>query len=129
MKSTKECLPIEDDVDDQEIFKMAVDRLPFGVQCTMASSGEDALETLRAGYKPDVIFIDMNMPLMDGMECLEQIRKIPSLQATRLCLYSTSEESHVVGENKLSKADDFIVKPPTLKDLIAILSEVFEKIK
>lgn len=129
MKSTKECLLIEDDVDDQEIFRMAVDRLPFGVQCTIASSGEDALETLRAGYKPDVIFIDINMPLMDGMECLEQIRKIPALQATRLCLYSTSEESHIIGEHPLTNADDFIVKPPTLKDLVAILSDVFEKVK
>ena len=129
MKSTKECLLIEDDLDDQEIFKMAIDRLPFNVQCTMVSSGKDALETLRAGYKPDVIFIDINMPLMDGIECLEQIRQIPALDNTRLCYYSTSEESHIVAENKLTKADEFIVKPPTLKDLINILCEVFEKIK
>lgn len=129
MKSIKECLLIEDDVDDQEIFKMAVDRLPFNVQCTMVSSGEEALETLRAGYKPDVIFIDINMPLMDGMECLEKIRQIPTMRDTRLCFYSTSEESHIVTENKTKKADHFIVKPSTLKELIMVLSGVFEKIK
>lgn len=108
---------------------MAIDRLPFNVDCTIVSSGKDALETLRAGYKPDVIFIDINMPLMDGIECLEQIKKIPALDSARLCYYSTSEESHIVRENKLTKADEFIVKPPTLKDLVIILSEVFEKIK
>ncbi len=129
MKTTKECLLIEDDVDDQEIFKMAIERLPFNVLCTMVSSGKDALETLRAGYKPDVIFIDINMPLMDGIECLDQIRQIPALDNTRLCYYSTSEESHIVAENKSMKADDFIVKPSTLKELIDILSDIFEKIK
>jgi CheY-like chemotaxis protein len=82
---------IDDDSDDHYFFKLAVEDMDAGIECTFASGGDEALERLKdSGFKPDFIFIDINMRGMNGMEVLTEIRKLVHLNHTVVYMYSTS---------------------------------------
>jgi PAS domain S-box-containing protein len=75
-------------VDDDELVQRSIDMLLvlMGHEPTMASSGEEALATLGAGYLPDVVILDLNMPGLGGAETLSRLRalhpRLPVLLAT-----------------------------------------------
>jgi CheY-like chemotaxis protein len=123
------CLLIDDDQDDQEIFSMALEEMQSDIQCIMASNGIVALEKLK-GQKPlipDYIFIDVNMPMMNGMECLEEIQKLDHLKDADVFMFSTSSDEAMIKKSKALGAKDFIVKPPGLALLTEKLTQVFKK--
>ncbi|WP_073136125.1 response regulator [Chryseolinea serpens] len=122
------CLLIDDDQDDQEIFSMALEDINSDIQCVMASNGIAALEKLKAKKPliPDYIFIDMNMPRMNGMECLQEIQKLDHLKDADVFMYSTSSDETMIEKSKALGAKDFIVKPPGLALLTEKLMQVFK---
>jgi CheY-like chemotaxis protein len=122
------CLLIDDDQDDQEIFSMALEDINSDIQCVMASNGIAALEKLKAKKPliPDYIFIDMNMPRMNGMECLQEIQKLDHLRDVDVFMYSTSSDETMIEKSKALGAKDFIVKPPGLALLTEKLIQVFK---
>jgi CheY-like chemotaxis protein len=121
------CLLIDDDIDDQEIFHMALQDLNNSIDCQFASDGVNALETLTRDelFLPHCIFIDINMPRMDGVECLEKIKKINRLRNVPVCMYSTSADPNIVAKTKSLGAVDFIVKPSNISELGDLLSRFF----
>lgn len=125
----KVCLLIDDDEDDQEIFSMALEDINSGIQCVVANNGIAALEKLN-GKKPlipDYIFIDVNMPKMNGIDCLREIQKIDHLKDAEVFMYSTSSDERMIERSKALGAKDFIVKPPGLALLTQKLLQVFAK--
>ena len=122
----KDCFLIEDDVDDQEIFCMALEAIDRTIICSFANNGYDAIEKLKSDttFNPDCIVIDVNMPKMNGIECLKMIKKMPRLSETRIVMYSTSEDQGIIDKCKDLGANDFIVKPSSLDSLINILSKL-----
>jgi CheY-like chemotaxis protein len=97
------------------------------VEGKTANSGVEAIEMLKkdAEYTPDYIFLDVNMPKMNGVECLKHLRKIERLNSTKILMYSTTSEKDVVTESKSSGADDFIMKPVKTKELKTKLATIF----
>jgi len=82
MVSPRQCLFIDDDADDQEFFCDAALSIDPHITCKFASNGVEAIEQLLdESFLPDFIFIDMNMPKMNGKETLEEIRKMDRLNA------------------------------------------------
>lgn len=128
MKEVKHCLIIDDDPDDQEIFLLCVKKISGNIACVTADNGVEALVMLRADetYVPDYIFLDVNMPKMNGVECLKELKQIGRLQYTKIFMYSTTSESNVLNESKLLGANDFIVKPTKTTDLKEKLRHIFE---
>lgn len=128
MQQVKECLIIDDDLDDQEIFLMCVNRLCKNVNCTAMNNGIDAIAFLmsNSGYVPHYIFVDVNMPKMNGIDCLIILKTIPALKDTKILMYSTTSAATVVAESKKLGAFDFIVKPPKTAELMEKLSAIFE---
>lgn len=115
------CFLIDDDPDDQEIFAMAVKEFSHVVRCYFADDGIKALEKLtKDDFLPDCIFIDINMPRMNGIECLEQIKSISRLRPVPVCMFSTSADPAIVIKSKELGAIDFIVKPAS----VSVLSEL-----
>jgi CheY-like chemotaxis protein len=116
------CFLIDDDLDDQEIFVMAIQQFDASIRCDFANDGAKALEQLKADAVdvPDCIFIDVNMPRMNGIEFLEQIKKIDHLKNVPACMFSTSADPTLEVKAKALGAVDFIVKPAD----ITVLSEV-----
>src|SRR5687768_8424636 len=119
---------IDDDLDDQEIFLMALQQFDDNIECEFANDGAKAIEQLKAskGKIPDCIFIDMNMPRMNGIECLEQIKKIDHLKDVPACMFSTSADPTLVARTKALGAIDFIVKPADITVLSEMIGQFFK---
>lgn len=116
---------IDNDEDDQEIFIMALKKLNKPMMLKSFYNGQDALDYLHTSETiPLWIFVDMNMPLMSGKECLIEIRKITSLAETDVYIYSTAASPGMPDEVFNLGAKDFLLKPVEFKKLVNLLSEI-----
>jgi CheY-like chemotaxis protein len=126
VKKNRDCFLIDDDVDDQEIFMMALHQADPSLICTVAGDGSAALEKLERNpeYIPDFIFLDVNMPRMNGMQCLTGIKKMKHLHQAKIIMFSTSSEEKIINECKELGANEFMVKPTELDTLIDQLTAI-----
>ena len=118
-------LLVDDDQDDQDIFREAVAMVVSDTTCLIAKDGVDAftqLETLAA--LPDFIFLDVNMPRMDGKEFLKRVKSHPVYQPIPVVMYSTSCQKNEIGDFFRLGASNFITKPSELSLLITYLKSV-----
>ena len=85
-------LNIDDDSDDGFFFMEAVKAITPEATCLLIDSGDNAVEFLAhdLGVLPDYIFLDINMPGMDGRECLTKLRSMPKLKEVPIVMFSTS---------------------------------------
>lgn len=83
---------IDDDADDREIFAETLLSEHPAINYLEAENGADALHKLRSESfpKPDLIFLDLNMPIMDGRVFLRQIKEDKFLQNIPVIIYTTS---------------------------------------
>jgi CheY-like chemotaxis protein len=129
LKHTRECFLIDDDMDDQEIFHIALQKVDQTIGFTTASNGAEGLGKLKEdpSFVPDYIFLDLNMPKMNGMQCLPKIRRLRHLKEVRIIMYSTTSNAAIIEESIQLGANDFLVKPDKLSLLVNKLSEILEK--
>ncbi|GAB3554336.1 response regulator [Spirosoma fluminis] len=119
MNSPITCFLIDDDEDDQEIFALALKRVSSSISCAFADDGNDAIRRLQQDetFVPSYIFLDLNMPGMNGKQCLRELKKINRLQYTPIIIYSTSSEIRDVQETRQLGASGFITKPVLVSTL------------
>ena len=88
------CFLIDDDVDDQDIFVLALEDVDPSIKCHVASDGIEALLQLGDGrnFRPDYIFLDLNMPRMNGNEVLAEIKKHPSWKRIPVVVMTSSRD-------------------------------------
>jgi iron complex outermembrane receptor protein len=117
---------IDDDQDDQEIFNDAMEQADSSVRCVFANDGMCALEKIRneLDFIPDVIFLDLNMPRMNGEQCLAELKKIERLKNTPVIIYSTTDNPEVIAKQLQLGATEFIVKPADFYVLRNILKRI-----
>ena len=126
MNAPIRCLIAEDDVDDQEIFSIAISELSDSFECTYTLSGIEALERLTPNHLlPDYIFLDLNMPRMNGIQCLAEIKKQDRLSYIPVVIYSTSSGQSFIDDALNHGAVNFITKPSRISDLVTILEDFF----
>jgi CheY-like chemotaxis protein len=125
-KKKNECFLIDDDLDDQELFIMALQEVNRDMACVIANDGIEALQKLKtdASFVPDYIFLDVNMPKMNGLQCLAEIKKLSHLQDVDVIMFSTSSDKNIVEKSKELGATDFQVKPAGLGLLIQKLAKI-----
>ena len=116
----KNILQIDDDFDDCEFFEQAL-RMVSNARYTSVNNPLDALRKLiNREIKPDLIFMDVNMPIMSGPELLSEIKKrdttknIPVIMLSTSPLLSKSQE-------KILGAKDYLVKPNTFNELKSLI--------
>ena len=100
-------LYVDDDKEDRELFSEAVAEINPAINCLLANNGADAMMKLTEETLPDYIFMDINMPVMDGKECLQKIRTNPKLSHIPVIIYSTSSNERDVHECASLGANDF----------------------
>jgi len=100
-------LIVDDNVDAADIFKLLVERLG-GHEVVTSYSGESALETL-ADFRPDVIFLDIVMPKLDGLEVCRRIRRLPWSMHT--AIYAVTGRPHVEERSAEAGFTGCILKP------------------
>ena len=116
---------IDDDEDDQFFFKEVIESINSTLHCDTATDGKIALDRLKASDSlPDIIFLDLNMPVMNGYDFLIQIKKENGLNKIPLGIFSTSS---TLGDKELTKelgAQFFLTKPNDFQ----VLREKIEQI-
>ncbi|BDQ34843.1 response regulator [Pseudodesulfovibrio portus] len=114
-------------VDDEERLLSTTKKLfdKIGIEALTANSGREALELLQS-REVDVIFLDIKMPGMDGIETLQRIKKSHPLTEVIILTGHATMETAVEGL-KLG-AQDYLIKPVSMKDFLKKAEEAFEKV-
>ena len=122
-------LLIDDDIDDQEFFIMALEKIDSNITCAVEKDCTRALEKLKTFdlFPPRYIFLDINMHKMSGLDCLIELRKYPHLSNSKIIMYSTSSDKKIIEKSKELGANDYLVKPPSIKILVENLTDVIKK--
>ncbi len=119
---------IDDDEDDRFFFKEALVKIMINSPLYMeAYDGEDALKKLRTVKQlPDFIFLDINMPRMDGRECLKQLKQEEKLKHIPVIMYSTSFCENALNEFHKLGASNCMLKPTDMNKLPAQIAEAIK---
>ena len=121
----KTVLHIDDDLDDLEFFSATVQEMNSNVHCISVASAQEALKKIISfEFLPEIIFIDLNMPCMNGFQFLEAIKEIPDFKIPVVVL-STSSQQDTVDTAKELGAFDYITKPSSITELIRQLTPFF----
>lgn len=116
------CLLIDDDIEEPEIFMSALRRLHLPANCTSVLSGSEAMALLEKNeIEPDIIFLDLNMSPMSGRQFLEAIKKSEFHHNIPVVIYSTTSIQTQKNEIQGLVAAGFIRKTSSLNDLKDIL--------
>ena len=112
-------LLVDDDLDDQEVFRDALDEISPSIILRTALNGEDALAILENEVYPlpDYIFLDLNMPRMSGHQCLSLIKNNERLKDLRVIIYTTSYREKDKNTAELLGASNFFTKPTSITEL------------
>ena len=114
---------IDDDEDELEIFMEAISKLRIPCKCTYAQSAEQALEILNY-LKPDVVFVDINMPRINGLECVKKIRAKEGHEQTHIVMYSNGINDISLEEARCWGATSCIRKTNSIADLVTAIQQV-----
>lgn len=115
----------EDDQDDVFFFRYALQKIHPDYKLTVASDGHNLLEKLQsAPARPDLIFMDINMPVLNGLEALERLKTMPSLRATPIIVYSTSKNDTDILKAYKNGASSYLVKPLDIGSLEVLIAKV-----
>jgi CheY-like chemotaxis protein len=123
-------LYVDDDNEDCDFFRDAVKNIDPTMQCILASNGKDALLALGSKRElPDYIFLDINMPLMNGKACLAELKKSNIYRHIPVIMYSTTSETKEIKECYELGAFDFLIKPNAFQKLCEDLTSIFMQLK
>ncbi|GAB3515580.1 response regulator [Emticicia fontis] len=128
MPSPLLCLLIDDDQDDQEIFTLAIEDSGLNMQCVISNNASEALQRLNQDgtFLPNYIFLDLNMPRINGIQLLTEIKKISRLKHIPVIIYSTSSHPKDKEATQNLGAAAFITKPSGIKELSQLLKDLFQ---
>jgi CheY-like chemotaxis protein len=126
MQKIKSVFIVDDDIDDREIFVEAIARIDPDIKCYTARDGEDALTILGNNHigVPEIIFLDLNMPRMDGRQMLIELKKDAVLKNIPVVIYSTSNSKKDMDETLALGAKRFLAKPSEFGELCTLLSAI-----
>jgi len=117
----------EDDKDDQDIFVEALNATNVPSEVTTVGNGQELVDMLKDDTepKPDIIFIDINMPIKGGKEALAEIRRDEELKEIPAVILSTSNNQKDIEDTFKTGANLYIQKPNSFNSFILILKKVF----
>jgi CheY-like chemotaxis protein len=124
--TAKTFLLVDDDSDDTELFTEAIEAVDASVRFYSASDGREALDKLSAKAidAPDIIFLDINMPEMNGWQLLNRLKRDQDLKDIPVIMYSTSSQITDIRNASTSGALCFFTKPNSFVHLKKILEVV-----
>jgi CheY-like chemotaxis protein len=117
----------DDDADDRHLFEEALSETNPDADLTTVKNGKELMEHLdnEQAPNPDMIFLDINMPVKNGTECLDEIRSKKELSQVPVVMLSTSDAPKDVKDSYDKGANLFVKKPSYFSHLIVILKKIF----
>jgi CheY-like chemotaxis protein len=118
---------IDDDPDDQLFFRDAMQLIRPDFQCEMVSSCQEAFRQLEKLPPPDFIFMDLNMPIMNGFDCLVYLKNQEKYKNIPVVIFTTSKNIQDINRTRQLGARHFLTKPDDFKVLCKKLSKIIQK--
>lgn len=120
---------VDDDEDDRMFFADALQEIEIKTELSEFHNGQEVLDYLSKPdtERPHLIFLDLNMPVMDGFQCLREIRKNPELKDLVVAIYSTSSSERDIEETFVNGANIYINKPNKFEELKKTIGQVVER--
>ena len=118
-KKSTNILLADDDEGSREIFIEAIADIAPHIKVNIAVNGQKLMDILSSKQEalPDIIFLDLNMPLKTGHECLQEIRNNARLKNIPVIIYSTSSNDEHIKETFDGGANFYLIKPDSFSDL------------
>ncbi|SEO70151.1 Response regulator receiver domain-containing protein [Flavobacterium sp. CF108] len=118
----KNILQIDDDIDDCDFFMGALQAVSSADYIAIQNPVEALNKLIHKKINPDVIFLDLNMPIMSGLEFLIEIKKQEAIKNIPIIIFSTSQFEEIKLKAKKYGANEYISKPDDFTELKKILS-------
>ena len=118
----KRILIVEDSPAMRQLIGLAMKKLDAHV--VEADDGLAALKELAKGAF-DLMFVDLNMPVLDGMKLIKRVREDAALASTKICVVTTESSQATEDQARALGADFFLRKPIHRRDLERVLAEAF----
>ena len=129
MEKQLSLLIVDDDPDDRTFFIEAAKEVDENIKCITANDGQKALDLMRGNLSslPDLIFLDIRMPLLNGKKCLVEIKNDERLKHIPVIIYTTSKVVEESIELKEMGAFHFISKPGNADEIYYLVSVMIEE--
>ena len=116
----------DDDADDRLFFTDAFDELKINTVVNTVKNGRELINFLEHSETvlPNIIFLDLNMPILNGIDCLKEIKQNDKYKDIAIAIYSTSSSEQDIENTFVLGANIYIKKPSSFNDLKKILSDV-----
>jgi CheY-like chemotaxis protein len=124
----KECMNniylIDDDMDDVELFREALEEVAPSISLRYANDGKEAVRKLSEQHSmlPDLVFLDISMPVFSGLQCLAFFKKDEKLKDLPVIMYTTSSQEREIRTARELGASGFVTKPNDFKHLKKVLA-------
>ena len=117
-------LLIDDDPDEAVIFRDAVEQMETEVQVSQVYYCHEVFKELNNNY--DIVILDVNLPLMNGIECLKKLRADRSLHGLPIVMFSNVINQLNIDLCYQHKADYFFIKPNSIEEIKLIVQILIE---
>jgi len=123
---SKTAILIDDDQDDLDILEESIKDYSPEIACFQFTSATNAIDSILAGSTllPDFIFVDYNMPLVNGEECVREFRKNHDFDETIIVVMSTSISAKVATQLSSMGANYTFQKPASYKAYQGIIAKI-----
>jgi CheY-like chemotaxis protein len=119
----------DDDRDDCDLFLEALQEIEQPTQFTSVHDGEQLMARLQQNDTlPHILFLDLNMPRINGFECLEEIKADPRLANIPIIVFSTSFEAGIVNQLYNNGAMHYIRKPNDFVKLRTVITSALSAV-
>ena len=116
----------DDDEDDRSFFLEAFEELKIRTKVAIYKDGVALMNALNEADSilPNILFLDLNMPMKSGLECLQEIKNNDRFKEIAIAIYSTSASEEDIEDTFVNGANIYIKKPNNFNILKKILSDV-----
>jgi len=116
----------DDDADDRLFFKEAIEKSKIRTKLSIFNDGQELMDYLLLPnvVLPEIVFLDLNMPKKNGMQCLREIRENEKVKHLCVAIYSTSSSERDIEATFVNGANIYINKPNTFDDLVKAIEKV-----
>ena len=120
-------------IDDSKVMRRIVAGIleGLGYEVEQAGHGREGLDVLEGGYVPDLVCVDWNMPVMDGLQFVSAVRANPAWRALTLMMVTSESEQSQIVRALAAGAHEYVIKPFTadaLRDKLALLGLLPEEV-
>jgi CheY-like chemotaxis protein len=115
----------DDDKEDQEVFAEIIEAIDPTITILFAQNGIRTMEILASCDVPDIVFLDVNMPFLNGYQALAEIRKNDKFDKTRVIVYSTNGYQRIHEDYGALNAE-YVRKPNTIGEGIQTLKNILQ---